>query len=141
MRSGGGMAVPILDLSPVENFTPELRDRVLDLQQDGAATDYEILSPDELRALAKLESADELVFSMYLQLSPERRAGKGWRSAFHSLRHATLEPLKDRRRREAMQETFERIERTLEDSLPTLGRGAAFFSCRASGCGAGSASP
>jgi len=127
------MAVPILDLSPVENFTPDLRDRVLALLQNGATTGYEILSPDELRALAKLESADEPVFSIYLQLSPDRRAGKGWLSALHSLRHATLKPLKERRRREAMQETFERIERTLEDSLPTLGRGAAFFSCQALG--------
>jgi peptide subunit release factor 1 (eRF1) len=127
------MGIPALDFTALDRYSPELRDRVLALLQGSAATGYEILSPDALRELAKLESPDEPVFSLYLQLGPDRRAGSGWRSAFHSLRHATLELVTERRRREAMQETFERIIATLEDALPTLGRGAAFFSCRTLG--------
>ncbi|HYZ31030.1 MAG TPA: hypothetical protein VE684_01965 [Crenalkalicoccus sp.] len=127
------MGVPALDLTALDHYTPEFRDRVLARLQGSAAMGYEILSPEELRVLAKLESPEEPVFSLYLQLGPDRRAGSGWRSAFHSLRHTTLEPVRGRRRREALQAIFERIGATLEDSLPALGRGAAFFSCRALG--------
>jgi hypothetical protein len=126
------MGAPTLDLTPFDTYTPELRDHVLALLQGDAAS-YEILSPDQLRALGTLESPDEPVLSLYLQLGPDRRAGPGWYTAFRGLRHATLEPTTDRRRREAMQETLDRVGAALEESLPTLGRGAAFFSCRTLG--------
>jgi hypothetical protein len=71
-----------------------------------------------------------------VQLSPERRAGRAWRTAFNSLRTATLSPISDPRQWQwqwqwqAMNDELDRVEQALEDELLALGRGVAFFVCR-----------
>jgi hypothetical protein len=53
--------------------------------------------------------------------------GRALHTFFSSLCGATLKPIDDRHRRQAMQEEFDRIEQALETELPTLGRSVAFF--------------
>ena len=68
--------------------------------------------------------------SLYLQLSSDRRVGGGWRTYLASLSDSVLKPIAEHRRRELLQEEFDRIETVLDNELPALGRGAAFFTCR-----------
>jgi hypothetical protein len=125
------MSVPSLSVSVHHRYTPEIRDRILGkLQASMHETAYRVLTPAHLQALIEIDSPDAPVLSLYLQLTPERRAGGAWRTVFSSLAAATLKPIDDGRKRQAMQDEFDRIERALEAELPALGRGVAFFACR-----------
>lgn len=125
------MKIPSLALGPHEHYSPELRDKIsalLQRQADGPA--YHLLTPDRLRSLIDIESEDEPVLSLYLQLDGARRAGGAWHTAFTSLRDTTLKPVGDRSAQQILGEAFNRIEQALADELPTLGKGVAFFACR-----------
>jgi peptide subunit release factor 1 (eRF1) len=125
------MIVPAISFGGHERYTPEIRGRILaKLNSPVDETAYLLLTPARLRALAEIDAGDWPVLSFYLQLSPERRVGGAWRIFFSSLRDATMKSIDDRRRREVLQDEFDRIGTALETELPALGRGVAFFTCR-----------
>jgi peptide subunit release factor 1 (eRF1) len=67
------------------------------------------------------------VLSLYLQLTPERRIGGVWRSTFSSLATAMLHGIADRRERKLAEAELDRVEQAMQEALPVLGRGVAFF--------------
>jgi peptide subunit release factor 1 (eRF1) len=125
------MDISALSLHPYDHYAPELRDRMLEklCVAMAEATGYRLLTPDQLRSLAEIESREEPVLSLYLQLSPDRRTGGTWRRFFSSLADNMLKSVADRHRRRAVESEFDRIEEALTNELPVLGRGAAFFAC------------
>src|ERR1700730_17578522 len=125
------MDIPALSLHPHDHYAPELRDRMLEKLHASMAeaTGYRLLTPDQLRSLAEIESREDLVLSLYLQLSPDRRIGGTWRHFFTSMADNTLKSIADRHRRRVVEGEFDRIEEALTNALPVLGRGVAFFSC------------
>jgi peptide subunit release factor 1 (eRF1) len=131
------MSVPSLLVDEHHRFTPEMRDKVLDkLGQSARATDdptYRMLTPHHLRQLAQFESHAEPVISLYLQLTPDRRLHGAWRIVFKDLVAIALEQINGKRRRESLTGELHRIEDALQAELPALGRGIAFFTCRARG--------
>jgi peptide subunit release factor 1 (eRF1) len=125
------MTVPSLSLGVHDRYGPEIRDRILaKLQAPSEDRAYHLLTPAQLRALARTESPDAPVLSFYLQLGPERRLGGAWHSFFTSLATATLKSIGDRRERRALGDELERVEEALNEELPELGRGVVFFVCR-----------
>lgn len=126
------MSVASISLSVHDRYTPELRDKIVEkLRAEAPAeNEYHLLSPEGLRTLALTESPDAPVLSVYLQLGPERRVGRAWRTAFASISDAARKPIEDRKERQAVAQEFQRIGDALDDHLPELGRGAAFFACR-----------
>jgi hypothetical protein len=125
------VSTPSVSVSVHDAYTPEIRDRILErLRASMEDTTYAILTPAHLRALAAIDSPGAPVLSLYLQLSPDRRARGAWQTAFSSLSTATLKRIGDRRDRRAMKDEFDRIEQTLQAELPALGRGVVFFTCR-----------
>ena len=128
------MTIPALTVNWHDHYTPELRDRILaKLHTPADDSTFQLLTPGRLRALAEIDSGNWPVVSLYLQLSPDRRVGDAWRTHFASLANSVLKPIIERRRRELLQDEFNRIEKALDNELPALGRGAAFFTCRQSG--------
>jgi peptide subunit release factor 1 (eRF1) len=128
------MSVPSLSVSVHDRYTPELRDRIVEkLHAATVETEYHLLTPADLRALAEIDSPEAPVLSLYLQLTPDRRTKGAWRIFFRSLCDAALKPIDDRRKRLALRDEFERIEQALMAELPELGRGVAFFVCRTLG--------
>jgi peptide subunit release factor 1 (eRF1) len=128
------MPIPSVAVGLHDRYTPEIRDRIVEKLQ--APTDegaYHLLTPAHLRTLATTESRDGPVLSFYLQLSPERRSRTMWHSVFSSLANETAKAIRDRRKRRMVAEEFDRIENALNEALPELGRGVAFFTRRASG--------
>ena len=124
------MTVPALTVSGHDRFNPEIRDRILaKLHTPVDDATYQLLTPARPRALAEIEAGDWPVVSLYLQLSPDRRVGSGWRTCLARLSDGVLKTIAEHRRRQLLQEEFDRIEKALDDELPALGRGAAFFSC------------
>jgi hypothetical protein len=110
-------------------LTPEMRDRILETTRARMEEPaYRLLSPEHLRGLARLESRDDPFISVYLSLTPERRAAGGWQSVLSSLAHETLlksgEAASDTIRRR-----LDRIEAALNEQLPELGRSVVFFVC------------
>jgi len=113
-----------------QDFTPEVRDRILrNLQARMEEPSYGLLTPSHLRELSRIESEAAPILSLYLQLTPERRQGKAWRSAVASLAHGALAGLADGEERQRIENEIERVEEALESELPRLGRGVAFFVC------------
>lgn len=113
-------------------LTPELREQIVQtvrtrLQEPS----YCLLSPEHFRNLATLDTAGPPVVSLYLQLTPERRVGDAWQSAFSALRHQIQ--TMDEAARASVKGDLEDVKRALEHQLPELGRGAAFFACRERG--------
>jgi release factor family 10 len=125
------MRVPALTVSGHDRYNPEIRDRIVaKLHTPVDEATYQLVTPSRLRALAEIEAGNWPVVSLYLQLSPDRRVGGGWRTYLASLSDSVLKPIAEHRRRELLQEEFDRIETALDNELPALGRGAAFFTCR-----------
>jgi peptide subunit release factor 1 (eRF1) len=125
------MNVPSLSVGLRDRYTPKIRDRIVEKLQ--APTDeraYHLLTPAHLRALAATFSPDGRVLSFYLQLGPERRSRAAWHAVFSSLADHLTKAIRDRRERRLVKEEFDRIEQALNDGLPELGRGVAFFTCR-----------
>jgi peptide subunit release factor 1 (eRF1) len=126
------MSIPSLSVGLHDRYTPEIRDRIVaKLQAPIDGTAYHLLTPAQLRMLAVTESPAGPILSLYLQLGPERRARTVWHSAFSSLANKAVKAIHDRRERRAVTDEFDRIESTLNQELPALGRGVAFFTCRA----------
>ncbi|CAO3433646.1 baeRF10 domain-containing protein [Azospirillum endophyticum] len=126
------MSVPSVSVTVHDRYTPELRDRIVARLRTSMddRTAYRLLTPGYLRDLAKVESPQAPVLSVYLRLGPDRRVGNAWRSAYSSLITPILKRINNGRARQELTEEFGRIEHTLHDALPTMGRGAAFFVCR-----------
>lgn len=126
------MSIPSLSLGGHDHFTPEIRDRILEKLREAPLDDttYRMLTPARLRALAESAATDATVVSFYMQLSPDRRLGGAWRTSFASLCDATVKPIEDRHQRQEIRGELDRIRDALEDELPVLGRGVAFFSSR-----------
>src|SRR3954452_9224289 len=131
------MSLQTLSYGAHDRFTPEFRDKVLEKLRTAMAsvdeTEYRLLSSAQLRALAEIDQPEGPVLSVYLQLGGDRRTGRNWNSFFNAIADATLRRIGDRRLRRLVKEEFDRIERTLDEGLPTMGRGVAFFVCRATG--------
>lgn len=126
------MRIPSVAVGLHDRYTPEIRDRILErLQAPLDDTAYHLLTPALLRTLAATESREGPVLSLYLQLSPERRSRAVWQSVFSSLANETAKGIRDRRKRRTVEEEFDRIANALNEALPELGRGVAFFTCRA----------
>src|SRR3984893_15714385 len=129
------MAVPSISVSVHDRYSPEVRDRIIEKLRPTAAAvaggTYRLLTPAHLRALAEIAPATEPVLSFYLQLTPERRAGRGWRSTFSSMASSLRHRIGDRHERKTAQHELDRIEQALQEELPELGRGVAFFTCQA----------
>lgn len=98
-----------------------------------AAAEYHVLTPPLLRELADAGSEIAPVLSLYIQLTPERRAGGAWRKLLSSLSEAVLRPVQDKNVRHALEQEIAQVSQAMEKELPVLGRGAAFFSCRTAG--------
>lgn len=114
-------------------LTPELRDRIVqNVRTRMQEHSYRLLSPEHFRALAALDTAGPPVVSLYLQLTPERRVGGGWRSALSALSHR-ISQTADQAIRASVNADIEDIRGALDQQLPELGRGAAFFACRERG--------
>jgi peptide subunit release factor 1 (eRF1) len=125
------MTVPSLSLGVHDRYGPEIRDKILNkLQAPSEDRAYHLLTPAQLRALARTEAPDAPVLSFYLQLGPERRRGGAWHSFFSSLATATLRSIDEKRERRALGDELERIEEALNEELPELGRNVVFFVCR-----------
>jgi Polyphosphate kinase 2 (PPK2) len=117
------MSVPSLSVSVHHRYTPEIRDRILGkLQASTRHTAHSVLTPAHLRALAEIDSPDAPVLSLYLQLGPERRTGGAWRTVLSSLATARLKPIDNGRKRQAMQDEFDRnaFERHLAENDVTI---------------------
>jgi hypothetical protein len=123
------MSVPSLSVSVHDRYGPKIRDKISEKLREPLATEYVMLTPARLAALAEIESTHEPVISFYLQLGPDRRVGGAWRTAFRSLAGAALKAIGHQGERRAIELAFDRIETALDDALPELGRGVAFFVC------------
>src|SRR5260370_16457768 len=88
------MAVPSISVSVHDRYSPEVRDRIVEKLRTPAATVaggiYRLLTPADLRALAEITPTTAPVLSFYLQLTPERRIGRGWHATFSSLAPSLL---------------------------------------------------
>jgi peptide subunit release factor 1 (eRF1) len=130
------MAVPSISVSVHDRYSPEVRDRIIEKLRPTAAVSggtYRLLTPAHLRALAEIAPSTEPVLSFYLQLTPERRAGRGWSSTFSSMATSLLHRIGDRHERKTAQHELDRIKQALHEELPELGRGVAFFACEVIG--------
>ena len=128
------MSIPSVSVNRHDRYTPELRDRIAEaLRAPLSATAYHVLTQPLLRELADTVSESAAILSVYLQLAPDRRIGGAWRTYLSSMSDAMLKPIEDRRPRQTLQDEFARIEQAMDEELPGLGRGAAFFVCRAIG--------
>jgi peptide subunit release factor 1 (eRF1) len=128
------VSIPSISAGLHDHYSPEVRDEILEkLRAPANESAYSLLTPARLRALADMVSSDAPVLSLYLQLSPERRAHRAWQSAFSSLSLAVLKRVDDHRQRDGMKQALDRIESSLGAELPGLGRGVVFFACEAIG--------
>jgi peptide subunit release factor 1 (eRF1) len=126
------VSIPSVSLGLNDHYSPELRDEILGkLRAATNESTYSLLTPVRLRALVDMVSSDAPVLSLYLQLSPERRAHRAWQTAFSSLSFAVLKRVEDRHQRDAIKDELDRIESTLDAELPVLGRGVVFFAGQA----------
>jgi hypothetical protein len=85
------MRVPALTVSGHDRYNPEIRDRIVaKLHTPVDEATYQLVTPSRLRALAEIEAGNWPVVSLYLQLSPDRRVGGGWRTYLASLSDSIL---------------------------------------------------
>jgi hypothetical protein len=125
------MSIPSVSVNRHDRYTPELRDRTAEaLRAPLSATAYHVLTSPLLRELADTVSESAPILSVYIQLTLGRRIGGAWRTYLPSMSDAMLKLIEDRRPRQALQDELARIEQAMDEELPGLGRGAAFFVCR-----------
>jgi peptide chain release factor subunit 1 len=86
-----------------------------------------VVSPEALDRLARFEPGDARVLTAYLDLGPERRAGRTWAIVLKDLAHEQREGL-DRKERTVLDAEVERVRTWLDDVAPG-GRGVVVFSC------------
>src|SRR5579871_6099147 len=123
------MKAPTLAIDAYHPLSPELRERIAEnVRARTQNHSYSLLSPEHFRGLVRLDTGGAPLVSLYLQLTPERRVGRAWHSGFSALIH-TIPQTTDRAVRAAAESDIQAIERALNDQLPELGRGAAFFVC------------
>ncbi|OSI23687.1 baeRF10 domain-containing protein [Bradyrhizobium canariense] len=127
------MKAPAISVDVHHHLTPDLRQRIIDdVRARMQEPSYRLLSPEHLRELAQLDTGGPALTSLYLQLTPERRTGRAWQTALSALAHTALQ-LADNAMQKMVRADIGEIERALNDQLPALGRGAAFFVCRERG--------
>jgi peptide chain release factor subunit 1 len=117
------MNIPSLKIPAHERYSPELGDKISDLlrmQAEGAS--YHLPTPTQLRALAEIESAEAPILACIYNLMAESWpcVAKRIQKPAHS--HGTG----DQRSADVARRTRS-IAQTLEDELPDLRRGVAFF--------------
>jgi len=82
------MKAPTLALDVHHSLTAELRERIVQNVRTRIQNhSYRLLSPEHFRRLVRLDTGGAPLVSLYLQLTPERRAGRAWHSAFSALIH------------------------------------------------------
>jgi len=112
------MKAPAVAIDVHHALTPELRERIIDdIRTRIQEPSYRLLSPEQLRELARLDTGGPPLVSLYLQLTPERRVGRAWHSAFSALAHQISHVL-DKKERAAIEADLGQIERALSDQLP-----------------------
>lgn len=117
-----------------DRYTPDLRDKIARALGAFLAPGYHVvLTAPLLRELADTVSKSSPVLSLYIQLMPERKVGGSWRTYLSCLSEAVLRPVHDKEARHALEQEVAQVSQAVEEELPVLGRGAAFFSCRTAG--------
>jgi peptide chain release factor subunit 1 len=82
------MKAPAVAFDVHHALTPELRERIIDdIRTRIQEPSYRLLSPEQLRELGRLDTGGPPLVSLHLQLTPERRVGRAWHSAFSALAH------------------------------------------------------
>ncbi|UWU75360.1 hypothetical protein N2603_35775 [Bradyrhizobium huanghuaihaiense] len=80
-------------------LTPELREQIVqNVRARLQDPPYRLLSPEHFRTLAILDTAGHPVVSLYLELTPERRVGRAWKSAFSALTHQVFQTMDEAER-------------------------------------------
>jgi hypothetical protein len=102
-----------VSLTRHDRYTPELRDKLYELG-DAVCPRAPILS-------------------LYFRLTPERMVGGARRSYLSSLSDTALNPVHDRKVRQALEQEIAQVSQALEDELPVPRFGTAFSSCRTAG--------
>jgi hypothetical protein len=70
----GELSIPQVAIDVHHALTPELRERIIDdIRTRIQEPSYRLLSPEQLRELARLDTGGPPFVSLYLQLTPERR--------------------------------------------------------------------
>jgi peptide chain release factor subunit 1 len=90
-----------------------------------------VVSLDVLDRLARFEPGDARVLTAYLDLGPERRAGRTWAIVLKDLARAAREGL-DKGERSLLDAEVERVRSWLDDVAPG-GRSVVVFSCSSRG--------
>jgi peptide chain release factor subunit 1 len=107
------------------------------LRREPPASRYDLIRCADLEALAEVRSADAPIFSLYLDLRPERRMAEPPLTRFKTmLRQAEQQIGLDRQShayRERWAEEADRLRAWLEDEQPLQGRGLALLSCQSIG--------
>jgi peptide subunit release factor 1 (eRF1) len=128
-----------------ENLPAERREALLErLRREPPAPPYDLVRRSDLEALAQLRNANAPVFSLYLDLDPERRVSEPPLSRFKSLlRQAKQLPGKrgeelrpgpqSRAYRKQWEEEADRLRACLETQQPLQGRGLAVLSSLSAG--------
>lgn len=103
------------------------------LRRELPASHYDLIRRDDLEALAEVRSAHAPIFSLYLDLRPERRGGEPPLTRFMNLlRQAEQQVKLDERSRSYRihwAEEADRLRAWLDDHKPLDGRGLAVLSC------------
>jgi peptide subunit release factor 1 (eRF1) len=110
-------------------LAPELRDTLLrELKTRTTSPGYHYLDAAHLTELAAIESPGAPVLSLFMELTPEMRAGDGWQIAFKDMAKQALDNLNGSDSAPVRRE-LDRVEQALRGSLPRTGRGIAFYAC------------
>ena len=112
------MSIPSVSVNRHDRYTPEIRDRIAEaLRAPLSATAYHVLTPAAARGNWPSHLND----------------GSVERGAPTCQVCPMLRSIEDSRMRQGLQEEFARIEQAMDEELPGLGRGAAFFVMPAAG--------
>jgi peptide subunit release factor 1 (eRF1) len=88
---------------------------------------FRLLTPGEVRELGTMASDEAPIISLYLDLGPEARKDRKWATVYRNLARDAVNGVADARQARLVAEELGRIERTLGQRLPDLGRSLALF--------------
>jgi peptide subunit release factor 1 (eRF1) len=112
-------------------LSPDLRDSLLtELRRRTTTPGFHFLDAQHLSDLSEIESTQAPVVSLFMDLTPEMRAGDGWQIAFKDLSRQTLDSLNGTFDANQVKRELQRVEEALHQGLPRTGRGVAFYSCQ-----------
>jgi hypothetical protein len=111
-------------------LSPELRDTLIrELRQRTSSPGFHYLDAGHLAELAAIESPEAPILSLFMELTPEMRAGDGWQIAFKDLARQATEAGNGTFPAGAVRRELDRVEEALNRGLPRTGRGVAFYAC------------